>query len=139
MKNILHIEDNIGDIVLTKEAFKHTPYEVKIESASNGLEGLKKIENNESLPDLVLLDINMPIMDGKEFLNKFKTNEAYKNVPVVVLTTSNKPTDILECYNLSANAYVTKDHSFSAFLESIKKLAAFWLDVNKLPPVININ
>lgn len=133
MYRVLHVEDNEGDIILTKEAFKNTSVKVDIETAVNGIEALEKLTSAESLPHLVLLDINMPQMNGKEFLKELRSKELYNKVPVVMLTTSNADIDIIDCYNLKANAYVTKDQDFSGFLDSIQKIAAFWLGLNTLP------
>ncbi len=139
MYKVLHVDDNEGDLILAREAFKQTDLTIELESALNGVEAIEKLTKAEILPDLVLLDINMPVMNGKEFLSKIRTEEKLKNIPVVMLTTSDAPKDISDCYDLNANAYVTKKQDFSSFLDSINKIASFWLDINIYPNKNYIN
>jgi len=130
MYKILHIEDNKADITLTKLALKKMPYDIKVESALDGFEGFVKLKSYKKLPNLVLIDLNMPKMGGKEFLRKCKANVQLKDIPVVILTSSGYKKDIEDCYDLKVNAYVIKEYDLNRFFDSIKKLVAFWLGLN---------
>jgi len=130
MRHILHIEDNEGDILLTQEAFKSTGSNPTITVAYNGQEGIDYLKSNKPKPDIILLDINMPILDGKEFLAIIKKDEQLKCIPIIVLTTSDAYRDINECYQLYANAYVRKSLDFSTFSKTIQAVSDFWLQHN---------
>ncbi len=130
MPLILHIEDNEGDIMLTQEAFSTTAVSAQFVVAYNGQEGLNYLRSERTKPDLILLDINMPVLNGKEFLARVKMDTKLKTIPVVILTTSESNTDIRECYNLHANAYLNKTLDFDSYLEVIRSLTDFWLKHN---------
>jgi len=130
MFKILHIDDNKSDILLTKLAIKKIALNIKVESALNGIEGLVKLKSCKELPNLVLIDLNMPKMGGKEFLKKCKSNKRLKNIPVVIFTSSSYEKDIEDCYDLKVNDYVIKEYDLNSFSNSIKKLVAFWLNLN---------
>lgn len=129
---ILHIEDNEGDAILTKEAFDATEFSPEIIHVWDGKEALDFLEKG-SKPDLILLDLNMPNMDGKEVLKKIKSNDKLKSLPVIVLTTSSNPVDVDFCFANGCNAYVQKDPKFSGFMQTIQKLSNFWIGVNTYP------
>ena len=135
---ILLVEDNPGDVRLTEEALKESKLAVSMHTASDGLVALAMLRREGQYadlpaPDLILLDLNMPKMDGRELLRQIKTDEALKLIPVVVLTTSGAEKDILQAYGLHANCYITKPVEFDQFMEIVKSIEDFWLTVVKLP------
>lgn len=130
MYKILLVDDNQSDIILTKLAIKKIAQNIKVESASNGIEGLAKLKSCKELPNLVLIDLNMPKMGGKEFLEKCKTNKRLKNIPVVILSSSGYEKDIEDCYELKVNDYILKEYDWNSFFYSINKLVTFWLGLN---------
>lgn len=136
--DILLIEDNEGDILLTRKAVSMSNHIAKIHVAKNGREGLefllKKGKFNSSpTPDLVLLDLNMPEMNGKEVLKEMKKVDALKSIPVVVLSTSNSCDDIKDSYSLNASSYMKKQVDFFRFGDSISNLLNYWFKVVLLP------
>ena len=136
---ILLIEDNPGDVRLTIEAFKDAKVRNNLTIAANGIEALEILTKagkyaNAAKPDLILLDLNLPLKDGREVLADIKADEALKRIPVVVLTTSHAEEDILKSYNLSANCYITKTVDLDQFLKVVKSIESFWLEVVILPP-----
>jgi len=135
---VLLIEDNEGDILLTRKAIGMCNVETDIHVAKNGREGLEflyKMKENvdKPTPDLVLLDLNMPEVNGIEVLKEVKKNSILKKIPVIVLTTSTSDTDIIESYNLNANSYISKPIDFFRFGEAISKLLNYWFNVVLLP------
>lgn len=135
---ILLIEDNPGDVRLTQEAFKESDLQNHLTVASDGIEALTILERsgpyeNAVRPDLILLDLNLPRMDGREVLTRIKNSPHLKCIPVVVLTTSSAETDVLQAYRLHANCYVTKPVDFNRFLRVIRSIEDFWLSVVRLP------
>lgn len=135
---ILLVEDNPGDVRLTEEALKESRISVNMRVAMDGMAALAMLRREgqyagQPIPDLILLDLNMPKMDGRELLRQIKTDEALKHIPVVVLTTSAAEKDILQAYGLHANCYITKPVEFDQFMEIIKSIEGFWLTVVKLP------
>ena len=135
---ILLVEDNEGDIVLTLEAFRHTLIPNSIVVVRDGEEALHYLTQqgkyaNAELPDIILLDINLPKMNGKEVLNYIKNDETLKCIPVVMLTTSSSERDILDAYTEHANCYITKPVDFSKFIEVVKSIENFWLSIVQLP------
>ncbi|MCB9101927.1 MAG: response regulator [Anaerolineales bacterium] len=135
---ILLVEDNPGDVRLTIEAFKDAKVRNNLTIAADGIEALailKKAEPyaNATKPDLILLDLNLPLKDGREVLAEIKADEALKRIPVVVLTTSHADEDILKSYQLNANCYITKPVDLDQFLKVVKSIESFWLEVVILP------
>jgi CheY-like chemotaxis protein len=136
--DVLLIEDNPGDVRLTREALKEAKIAINLSIASDGVEAMKMLRQeapytNQPMPDLVLLDLNMPKMDGREVLRLIKTDEGLKRIPVVVLTTSAAEKDILQAYGLHANCYITKPVELDQFMEIVRSIEGFWLTVVKLP------
>jgi len=127
---VLHVEDNRGDIMLTKEAFNSIEMDIEFVEAYDGRKGLEYLRSGNMLPDLILLDINMPVLNGKEFLSEIKSDAKLRNIPVVVLTTSTDDRDIKDCYALYANAYINKTLDFMGFQKCIQDLAHFWFSHN---------
>ncbi|MBI4370348.1 MAG: response regulator [Elusimicrobia bacterium] len=136
---ILLVEDNPADIRLTQEALKENKIAVNLEVATNGERALHYLTKDVPLkskprPDLILLDLNLPVMDGRELLGKIKEDNELKSIPVVVLTTSQANEDIVKSYKLHANCYVTKAMNLEQFQKIVKTLEDFWFTVVKLPP-----
>lgn len=137
LANILLIEDNEGDILLTREAFEESKVKTVIDVARNGQEALDYLYKRGDFtevkkPDLILLDINIPIFDGHEVLNKIKNDPKLKKIPVIVLTTSSNEKDIENAYENHANSYVRKPLNMEDFLQAILKIEEFWLQLTTL-------
>lgn len=137
--NILLVEDNDGDIELTERAFRKGNLAAKLSVAHDGVEALemlgRKGDRGAALrPDLILLDLNMPRMDGREFLAAIKSDPDLKSIPVIMLTSSNAPRDISECYERHANCYIIKPFGTEKFTAMVKQLDEFWTGIVRLPP-----
>ena len=140
--NILLVEDNPADQQLTIRAFKKGRLTVDLTIVNDGQEALD-ILNSEGdyasatvsyIPDLILLDINMPRMGGKATLKEIRSNPITSLIPVIMLTTSDHETDILESYQLGVNAYIRKPIEIMDFIAVIHKLEEFWFTLTLLPP-----
>jgi CheY-like chemotaxis protein len=137
---ILLVEDNPGDIRLTEEAFKEAKVLNKLHVVRDGIEAMSFLQQQTpyqeaSLPDLILLDLNMPRKDGREVLIDLKNDLHLRRIPVVILTTSEAEKDILKSYDLHANAYIVKPVDLDQFLQVVKAIEIFWLGIARLPPV----
>lgn len=138
--NILLVEDDPGDQKLVKISLKDDRIANDFHIVSNGKEALDYLRHcgdysdGTPRPDLILLDLNMPEMDGKEFLKQIKSNEDLKAIPVVILTTSNSEKDILEGYNLQASGYVNKPPDLMGFKQAIKNIEEYWFVICRRPP-----
>ena len=135
---ILLVEDNLGDVRLTQEALKESKLYHELYVAMDGEEALEFLHQEGKFkdalnPDFILLDLNLPKKNGREVLAEIKTDPKLKQIPVVILTTSEADIDIERCYELHANCYITKPVEFEKFLEMIKKVEDFWLSIVKLP------
>lgn len=139
--HILLIEDNPGDVRLTQEAFKEGQMDITMSVVMDGVEAVKFLKKEDEyadseVPDLILLDLNLPKMDGREVLEVIKSTQALKRIPVVVLTTSNAEQDILKSYNLHVNCYINKPVDFDKFFDIIQKIEDFWLSTAILPTMM---
>ena len=134
---ILLIEDNPGDIELTRVGFDEARIANNLSVISDGQEAMEFFERGESLPDIILLDINLPKADGLEILELIRQKENSKNIPVIMLTSSESDTDIKRSYAKKANSFITKPVDFEKFHQVIKSLKTFWLTVVKLPQTNN--
>lgn len=137
---VLLVEDDEDDVLLTKEALKDSKVIVSMAVAADGDEALKRLRRQDPfqeapVPDLILLDLNLPRVSGREVLKELKADPVLKLIPVVVLTTSAADTDVLKCYDLGANCYITKPVDFEQFQRIIKVIDDFWLTIVKLPHV----
>jgi len=137
--DILLVEDNPGDVRLTREALKEGKIKNNLFVTSNGVEALEFLKQEGEYtdairPDLILLDLNMPRMDGRELLEKIKQEPDLRRIPVVILTTSKSEEDIVKSYDLHANCYITKPVDLDQFINVVKSVEDFWLTVVKLPP-----
>jgi CheY-like chemotaxis protein len=134
---ILLIEDNEGDIFLTKEAFEESKVACKIIVCKNGKDALdylfkRGIYGNAQKPDLILLDINIPIINGLEVLKKIKLDEELRKIPIIMLTTSANKSDIDAAYLNYANSYIIKPIEMQDFLDAVLKIEDFWLKLTVL-------
>lgn len=141
-QRILLVEDNVMDVELTLAAFKECRMDVVVQVANGGqaaldyLFGRGKFMDRElfPLPDMILLDLKMPCIDGFEVLRQAKTWPALRHIPIVVLTSSREQGDLLACYNIGANSYLVKPVSFHGFVELVRQINTYWLDLNVPPP-----
>ena len=136
---ILLIEDNPGDVRLTQEALQEGKVMNNLNVVSDGIEALEYLNNvsrykNAVRPDIILLDLNLPRMDGRELLGKVKADPDLRRIPVVILTTSKAEEDIIESYNLHANCFITKPVDLDQFFMVVKSVEEFWFSIVKLPP-----
>ena len=137
LAHILFVEDNEGDIILTKEAFEEVKITTDLSIARNGKEALdflyKRGEfTNATKPDLILLDINIPIYNGHEVLKQIKNDPNLKKIPVVILTTSSNDNDIKLAYDNHCNSYVEKPLNMNEFISAVLKIEEFWLQLTTL-------
>ena len=136
--SVLLVEDDPGDVVLIREAFEHNKVHNALNVVSDGVDALAFLRNegehaDAPRPDLILLDLNLPRMDGREVLAEIKGDARLRTIPVVVLTTSAAEEDIVRSYDLHANAYVTKPVDFERFIEVVRQIDDFFVSVVKLP------
>jgi two-component system response regulator len=135
---VLLVEDDPGDVLMTREAFEEHKVANRLWVVADGVSALeflrKEGEHAEApTPDLVLLDLNLPRMDGREVLAAVKEDPRLRHIPVVVLTTSEAEEDVLRSYSLHANAYVTKPVDFDRFIEVVRQIDDFFVTVVRLP------
>ncbi|MGN6196898.1 MAG: response regulator [Ginsengibacter sp.] len=138
--NILLVEDNEGDILLTLEALNEAKIHNEINVVKDGDAALRYMKKegeyaDVETPDLILLDINLPKMDGIEVLTELKNDDVLCVIPVVMLTTSDSEKDIFQAYQSHANCYITKPVNFGNFMEVIQTIKDFWINIVKLPKV----
>lgn len=136
---ILLVEDNPGDVRLTLEAFRDSKMENPLDVVPDGVEALAYLHregaySDKALPDLILLDLNLPRMDGREVLAAVKADARLKHIPVVVLTTSQAEQDVVKSYLLQASCFITKPVDFDQFTDVVKGIDSFWLSIVTLPP-----
>ena len=136
--DILLIEDDPGDELITREAFEHNKIKNKLHVAHDGEEGLDFLYKRGTYvdaprPDLILLDLNLPKYDGRQLLEKIKSDAELCHIPIVVLSTSSAEEDILRSYKLHANAYVTKPVDLDQFLSAVRQIDEFFVQVVRLP------
>jgi two-component system response regulator len=138
---ILLVEDNPDDAELALRAFKKSNIQNEVVVADDGVMALEYLfatgrfaDRKPGLPEVVLLDLNLPKLDGLEVLRRLRADERTKRLPVVVLTSSSEEQDILRSYELGANSYVRKPVDFGQFLEAARQLGLYWLVLNQAPP-----
>ncbi|OJZ72951.1 two-component system response regulator [Mycobacterium paraffinicum] len=136
--DILLVEDDPGDELITREAFEHNKLNNRLHVAHDGEEGLDYLYRRGRFqdaprPDLILLDLNLPKYDGRQLLEKVKSDPDLARIPVVVLTTSSAEEDILRSYKLHANAYVTKPVDLDQFMKAVRQIDEFFVQVVRLP------
>jgi two-component system, chemotaxis family, response regulator Rcp1 len=135
---ILLVEDNAADVRLTVEALREGKVRNNLSVARDGAEAMEFLRREGPYaeaprPDLVLLDLNLPRMDGREVLAELKADPELRTIPVVVLTTSSAEADILRSYSLHANCYITKPVDLDQFVTVVKSIDDFWLTIVRLP------
>ena len=133
------IEDNPGDVRLTRETLCSGKRSIHLHVATDGVEAMAFLRQKEGQvpaprPDLILLDLNLPRMDGHEVLAQIKGDDSLKTIPTIILTTSDAKADIAESYQLHANCYLTKPVQLGAFNCLVKSTSDFWLSTATLPP-----
>ena len=139
---ILLVEDSETDAELTLEALKQGKLQNTVNYVKDGEEALRYLRKEGEFvdalrPDLILLDLNMPRVDGREVLRQIRDDENLNVIPVVVLTTSSHDKDILETYGLAANSYIVKPVNLKSFFEVVKEIKNFWVRVVALPPKLD--
>ena len=135
---VLLVEDSPGDVRLTREAFRVANESIHLHVASDGVEAMaflrqEGVHMNASRPDLILLDLNLPKMDGRQVLALIKADAKLKTIPTVVLTTSELEADVATSYQLQVNCYLSKPAQWDAFATLVKSVIDFWLTKVKLP------
>ncbi len=138
---ILLVEDNPGDVRLTEEALKEGKVSNTLHVARDGAKALEFLRREGEFgdaprPDLILLDLNLPKVNGPEVLEEIKSDPFLKRIPVVVLTTSTAEQDIFKCYERHANCFINKPVELDSFLRVIKSIEEFWLEIVKLPVAV---
>jgi len=136
---VLLVEDDPGDVLMTREAFEEHLLNNRLSVVTDGTEAIDFLRRrgpyaDAPRPDLILLDLNLPRRDGREVLAEIKGDESLRQIPVIVLTTSQADEDILRSYQLHANAYVTKPVDLDRFIAVVKHIDEFFVSVVKLPP-----
>jgi len=135
---VLLVEDSPGDVRLTQEAFRDANPSIRLHVATDGVEAMtflrrEGIHANAPRPDLILLDLNLPKMDGREVLAHIKEDDNLKTIPTVILTTSDAEADIVKSYQLQANCYLSKPVQLDVFESLVGSINDFWLTKVKLP------
>jgi len=138
--NILIVEDNPGDVRLIMEAFKEAKIDNRLFVVEDGAEAISYLKRENKfkdavIPDMILLDLNLPRRDGREVLTYIKSDLRLKIIPVIIMTTSSSDTDILQAYNLQANAYIQKPVDLDQFFHIIQSIEDFWLKFVRFPPL----
>lgn len=136
--HILLVEDNEGDILLTTEALHDAKIANDISVVKDGWDAVRFVEQRdeyakETVPDLILLDVNLPRMNGHEVLKHIKENDAIKHIPVIMLTTSSAESDIMKSYRNHANCYITKPVDVNDFIGVVTSIEDFWVSIVQLP------
>jgi CheY-like chemotaxis protein len=136
--DVLLVEDDPGDVLMTQEAFADHKVHNRLHVVSDGVEAMAFLRKEGSYadattPDRILLDLNLPKMDGREVLAAIKEDETLRSIPVVILTTSEAEEDVLRSYSLHANAYVTKPVDFERFIDVVRRIDDFFVTVVRLP------
>ncbi|MBW8065862.1 response regulator [Ferrovum sp.] len=136
----LLVEDNPGDVRLTKEALAESKLYNNLNVVPDGLEALRFLRQdppyeNAPRPDVILLDLNLPKIDGREVLATIKSTPEFKRIPVVVISSSEAEADILRSYDLHVNCYVTKPVNLDQFIKVVQSIESFWLTIVKLPQI----
>ncbi len=135
---VLMVEDNPGDVLLTREALLDAKVNINMSIVVDGVEALAFLRregqfSQAPMPDLILLDLNLPKKSGLEVLDEIKNDDVLKLIPVVILTTSKAERDIVSSYDRHANAYVTKPVDLDQFIKVVQAIESFWFEIVKLP------
>lgn len=138
---LLMAEDDDDDYLISLDAFKEIGLDKNLRRVKDGEELMNYLYRNHPyekvsdapLPDVIFLDLNMPRKDGREALKEIKSHPVFRKIPIVILTTSNSPDDILSTYNIGANSFIQKPDSFEQFVELFKTVGDYWFHIVKLP------
>ena len=130
---ILVVDDSTEDVLLLEEAMQEYGLHAELESACDGERALARLRDGDRLPDLVLLDLNMPRRSGQEVLEELKQDAALRALPVIIFSTSSSPLDVEDCYDRHANSYLIKPIDFDGLGDVVRALDAFWLRQAALP------
>lgn len=138
--SVLYVEDDLDDQFLLKEAWQENQILNPLHFVNDGVEAIEYLNNEGNfsdkekykLPGLILLDLNMPRMNGGEVLKKIKTDEKLKNIPVIVLTTSKSEEDIISSYNLGVNSFITKPVGFQELVKVLSVFRKYWFEIVEL-------
>ena len=137
---ILLIEDNPDDVELTRLALRETDLPMRMIVARDGVEAVEALLGEDAIhPQLVLLDLKLPKLNGLDVLSRMRADDRTRNLPVVVLTSSLEDEDLAKCYALGANSYVRKPVDFARFVDVVNRLGIYWLVLNELPPELRAN
>jgi len=139
---ILLVEDNPDDVELTLRAFKKNDFPHSVVVTRDGAEAIDYLfatgqyseRQQEDVPSLILLDLKLPKINGLDVLRQIRDHEVTKRIPVVILTTSDDDTDVINGYDLGVNSYIRKPVGFDVFMETVRQLGLYWLTLNKIPP-----
>lgn len=136
---IMLVEDNAADVQLAEEIFKEGGLSFNLQVARDGEEAMAMLRREGehsglTMPDFVLLDLNLPRKDGRQVLSEIKADPELKRIPVLVMSTSNADRDVLTCYELQANAYICKPVDLDDFIELVEAINAFWMKFAEFPP-----
>lgn len=133
MKNlkVLLIEDDMIEVLKLNRSISSLEINHEIIEANNGEDALKILSDKDNLPDIILLDLNMPKINGIEFLSILKKDELLKYIPTIILTTSNNKKDLLECYKIGISGYILKPLKYEEYISKIEKLLGYW-SINEL-------
>lgn len=129
--NILLIEDDVIEVMKFNRVLKKLEFNHLIIEATNGEEALDILRKKEIVPDIIILDLNMPKLNGIEFLNILKADDALKFIPAIILTTSNNHKDVMECYKIGIAGYILKPLKYEEYVDRIAKLLTYW-SINEL-------
>jgi two-component system, chemotaxis family, response regulator Rcp1 len=143
-RNVLLVDDSPGDVLLMRLAFREIAEHVALHVATDGLEAMAFLKREgehiaSPRPDLILLDLNMPRMSGREALALMKSDANLRTIPVVILTTSAAEEDITACYELLANSYLSKPVDLEEFDSLVRSVSNFWFSKAKLPPPLSVD
>jgi len=140
---VLLVEDSPGDVRLTQEAFREADSRIRLHVASDGVEAMaflrrEGVHSHAPRPEFILLDLNLPRMDGREVLAQIKKDEQLRTIPTIILSTSTEKEDIVRSYQLQANCYLSKPVQLDEFEAVVKSINDFWLVKAKRPPVLEL-
>lgn len=135
---ILLVEDNPGDQLLISEAIRESKCSIKLIWVKNGVEALSFLNQTGSfkdarIPDLIIMDLNLPKKDGRELLEEIKNNKRYSAIPVIILTSSKAETDVIKCYALHASCYISKPVDLEQYITVVHGIIKFWCSTVTLP------